>query len=123
MYNVVFEGTGGPNSNYLGIRTWTSFGSKKEFDEFMMRTGNKDTIVAEGVTEESAKDLTAETSPGARIDAAFAETESDGGGRQRLEHNLVNAFFAIRADEARIEERNAEVRPRLPGVRREVGRR
>jgi hypothetical protein len=66
-YNVVFEGTGGPNSNYEGIRTWTTYASQEEFEEWRAagRVG-RDRIIAQGVSDQEANQLTAKTTGTAR---------------------------------------------------------
>ncbi|KKU09695.1 MAG: hypothetical protein UX13_C0033G0005 [Candidatus Woesebacteria bacterium GW2011_GWB1_45_5] len=60
-YNVVFEGTGEENSNTKGVRTWTSFKSREEFENFLLRGKNGDKVIAEGATREEAISMARET--------------------------------------------------------------
>lgn len=72
-YNVVFEGTGGPRSNYAGVRTWTSFRDKAHFQEWQRSAKNFDRVIAEGVSQEKAIALSNKTPLEAQVGAIFAE--------------------------------------------------
>lgn len=56
-YYVVFEGTGEPGGNYKGVRTYRSFASKADFDNWRATSGNREKILTEGVSESQAIDL------------------------------------------------------------------
>lgn len=57
MYMVVLEGTGGPESNYKGIRTIIDFGTKEEFERSRREFPIADIVIAEGLTDEEARRL------------------------------------------------------------------
>lgn len=76
-YNVVFEGVGGENSNYKGVRTITPFRDKEAFDKWKAETKNRDKVIAEGVSDEVARDFAAMTTVEARFRAASAEFEKN----------------------------------------------
>ncbi len=77
-YNVVFEGVGGDKSNVKGVRTWTSFKSKEDFQEWLKETGHRDTVIAEGVAQDRAIELTRETSDVARLRYVWHEATKEG---------------------------------------------
>ena len=79
-YVVVFKGTGETSSNYEGIITWTVFSSKEEFErQRKLPTFTKDTVLAEGVSEEEAVALVHSTTDAARFHAAVRRaTREDG---------------------------------------------
>ena len=54
-YNIVFECTG-EEGTIKGIRTWITYGSKRDFDKSYV-PGKSERIIAEGVSEEKAVKL------------------------------------------------------------------
>ncbi len=92
-YNVVFEGIGGPRSNFPGIRTWTTYESKADFDAF--RHNSDDIIVAEGVSRKTCLKLTAQTSAEARARYAINEARQD---PIFAQHCVMNGLMAVRHD-------------------------
>lgn len=99
-YHVVFEGVGGENSNHPGIRTWTSFENAEDLKRFMEESKNRDAIIAAGISQEEAIELTKGTSPVARLGAAFSQaTKPDGSvSMELLKYYLTNAAMAIYND-------------------------
>ncbi len=75
MYLVVFEGNGGPNSNYRGVRTFVDYGSQERFEaarkEFEV---GSDEVLAQGVTMEEAEAIVRATPIAAYLHAAIDET-------------------------------------------------
>jgi hypothetical protein len=61
----------------VGVRTWTSFESKEEFDRWRTESGNQDVVVAQGVSSEDAKARTLQTSLEVRLQAALREEEEN----------------------------------------------
>ena len=96
-YNVVFEYTEASGGR-AGIRTWTSFSSKEAFQKSPRRDTKK--VIAEGVSDDEAKRLCAETPITSRINAAFAEaTRPDGSiSPIMLEIELANAEASVALD-------------------------
>ncbi len=92
-YNVVFEGTGGPKSNFPGIRTWTPFNSKADFDA--VRHNFNDIIVAEGVSRKTCLKLTAQTSGEARARYAINEARDF---PALAQHYVTSGLMAVRHD-------------------------
>ena len=75
MYNVVFEydeTTGGA----FGVRTWTSYRSKAKYKAATKNHTNT-TVVAEGVSEEEAVDLTSLTPEVCRLMCAVEQAYTD----------------------------------------------
>ncbi len=75
-YNVVLEyraATGG----FEGVRTWTSFLSKKEFEQWLDDSVlEKQKVLAEGVTREKAIEICDKTPIECRYAAAAQEVEN-----------------------------------------------
>lgn len=67
---IVFEGSGGPNGNYEGIRTFSGWVSKEAVQEFLSTYQGEDTIVASDVTREEAQRLCREVSGATQARAA-----------------------------------------------------
>lgn len=103
-YNVVFEGTyegvGKPSSNLKGIRTWTSYESLDEFNEH--REDSKDTIIAEGVTEQEALKLVAQTTGEARARFVIWQSRQPGVTAMIRKMHYMNGAIAA-ATEGHIE--------------------
>lgn len=62
MYNVCFEYTE-KAGGYAGVRTWTSFKSKEDWDakkEALLANG-KERVIAEGVSDEESIEITRKT--------------------------------------------------------------
>ena len=96
-YNVVFRGIGGPNSNFPGVMTWSTFESEEDLQDWLQRSGRQDQIVARGVTSETALALTGQTPVEDQVRAAIDQAESDSTlGRD----GLFNAGF-VAAEEGR----------------------
>ncbi len=99
-YNVVFvytEDAGG----YEGNMTWTTFDSKEAFDEWYTdEIKRENRVVEEGVTEERALELVAQTPVACRIAAAVQAATGDNGeiNEFALEMELQNAHFSIAFD-------------------------
>jgi hypothetical protein len=73
MYIVVFEGIGGPQSNTLGIRTFTEFSNKQDFDDFRKTSDSQDKVIAEGITLEEASEKIEEVGFKPYFDQAYTE--------------------------------------------------
>lgn len=106
LYNVVFEydeTTGGA----YGVRTWTSFATKAEAETFTKkRTSEK--ILASGVSDEEALDLTSLTPEICRLMCAIEQSFQDESipSKEIVSLHTTNAKFAIAADRQRISERH-----------------
>jgi len=96
-YNVAFRYTDG---GYAGVVTWSSFGSKHEFDDWRRNGGGKgEEVVEEGITQERAIELTRTTPLRSRIAAAIDEsTDRDTGevNNDLLRRHLRNVALASR---------------------------
>lgn len=66
-YIVVFEGTGGENSNTKGVRTIISFNDEASFERNRVTSNNGDKIIAKGVNDDKARELAQEMEPDAMI--------------------------------------------------------
>lgn len=95
MYNVVFEGVGGDNSNYKGVRTITSFESKEAFDEWKKNSTNRDRVIAEGISDEEASEIAGQMTLEARQHALDEQIAAD---PAHAEMHRVNMLFALHAD-------------------------
>jgi len=96
-YNVVFEGTT-KAGGYTGIRTWTSYKDKADFDTMNTDADGIRSIVAERVTEDEALNLTSLTPEICYLTSAIQEMcyAKDGRIDIRLApYPLANVFFAI----------------------------
>ena len=75
-YIVVFEGTGLPGSNHLGIRTMTSFPTKEAFHTFLSDNSEINAI-AQGISQEEADMLVRKTSMKAYIESAVKVSDKN----------------------------------------------
>ena len=95
-YNVVFRLTASAGA-HAGIITWTSFSSKEDFDAKMKETPlPHHEVLAEGVSEEEAIELTRTTPLKYRIAAAIAESTDPNTGEQNeeiLRFKMQNIMF------------------------------
>lgn len=114
-FKVVFEGIGGENSNYAGIRTQQSFRDEEDFEKFMEESGYKDKVLAKGVTDDEAEELVKDTDPLAYVDAAFAQATKPDGTLDiaLLEFQLRNAAWAMAFSE-RTRQEVKEINPVAP---------
>lgn len=75
-YNVVFEytkATGG----FEGVRTWTTFSSQEEFNQWLDDSVlEKQKVLAKGVTQEKAIEICDQTPMTCRYAAAAQEVEN-----------------------------------------------
>lgn len=78
-FNVVFEGKGDGKGNHKGIRTWTSFNGPDDLSDFLEKTGNSDTVIAQSVSDEEAVKLTGETTTQAYLNSFLIEATSPDG--------------------------------------------
>lgn len=79
MYNVALVYTD-KAGGYEGVVTWTSFKSKKDFDEwFTEKLQETHRVVEKGVSEERCKELTRRTPKACRISAALQEATGEDG--------------------------------------------
>ncbi len=73
-YNVAFRYTQAAGG-YAGIVTWSSFGSKQEFDDWRKNGGGEEEeVVEEGITQERAIELTRTTPLHSYVAAAIDES-------------------------------------------------
>jgi len=92
-YPVVFEYTKG---SYKGVRFWRSFTNKEDLEEWLKDAPKNEKIIAQGVTEEMAINLCANTSVAARAASCIAEA-TDGEGnvhRDTLQLQMTNIAVA-----------------------------
>ncbi len=106
LYNVVFEydeTTGGA----YGVRTWTSYRDLAEAETMIAKRTNEK-IVARGVSEEEALDLTSQTPEICRLMCAVEQAfqDEDPPSLGMVNFHLTNAKYAIAADRQRISERH-----------------
>jgi hypothetical protein len=103
-YNVSFRYTAAAGG-YQGIITWTSFASKKDFDEWYTeeRRAHQE-VVEEGISEERAVELTCSTPLKCRLAAAKQEaTYEDGTFDEAIfEMELANVAFVEQHDANRL---------------------
>jgi hypothetical protein len=105
LYNVVFEydeTTGGA----YGVRTWTSYRDQTEAKAMIAKRTNEK-IIARGVSDEEAMDLTSLTPEICRlmcaVEQAFQDEDLPSSGM--INFHITNAKYAIAADRQRISER------------------
>lgn len=99
-YNVVFENTQ-TAGGYAGIRFWTSYIDKAQFEKMKPRPDRFCSVLAEGVTEDEALNLTSLTPEVCRLTAAVQDMCYAEDGRIDIKlasFRLYNAFFAIAHD-------------------------
>lgn len=104
-YNVVFEGVGGKKSNSRGVRTWTTFDNRSHFSDWLDETKIRDRIVAEGVSEQLAVELCAQTTATAFLESAIREATINGVLDERLlslKLDTINAAHPGKIDSHRL---------------------
>lgn len=90
-YNVVFEYTEGAGG-YVGGRFWTSYSSKKKFDNDSPPEKRVNVrVVAEGISQERAIELVQQTPPECYENAAFEEAREILGAIEETEEEGDNA--------------------------------
>jgi len=124
-YNVVYE-YNKKAGGYTGIRFFTSFNNKEEYEASKLQKDNDSEIcnaIADGLTVKQAQDLTALTPEVCRLTAAVQEAcyDEDGtiGNPSLLPHQLFNSAFAILHDREAREESNQL--PLVPYITVEIG--
>src|SRR3989339_373735 len=105
-FNVVFEydeTTGGA----YGVRTWTSYRDQAEA-EAMTKVRTNEKIIAQGVSDEEALDLTSLTPEICRLMCAVEQAFQDEirPSKEMISFHMSNAKYAIAADRQRISERH-----------------
>lgn len=102
-YNVVYEYDDTMGGAY-GNRFWTSYLSRAEFDAISLR-GTGMVVIAEGVTDEKAIDLTSLTPEICRVMLVIENNfiENPNPSNDQIRFGFTNAFYAIEADRSRIE--------------------
>lgn len=96
-YIVVFEGTGEPNSNTKGVRTWTSYEDENNFVQSLLNSENGDLVIASGVDPEEAIRLVEEARTEDRIAGAIEGSLNANGrlDRKILEMRLNTLAFCM----------------------------
>lgn len=103
-YNVVFEYDETKGGAY-GVRTWTSYRDRAEAEAMTKKRTNE--IIARGVSDEEAMDLTSLTPEICRLLCAVEQAYQDEASpsTEMLSFHTTNAKYAIAADRQRISER------------------
>jgi hypothetical protein len=90
-YRVVYQGIGGPNSMYSGLRCFIEYKSVEDFEA--RKTESRDIVIAQGVTLTEAKRLCNDV-PGKTIArAAFDNGLNDG----EMRMHVMNAILAAQS--------------------------
>jgi len=96
-YNVVFEGTGKPGSNYEGMRTITSFDSEAQFEEWWKEYGeDRDIVVVKGVSFSEAQRIAKQSSGKNRVRMLKQQHAQN---PNLFNLRVTNALFALFADD------------------------
>ena len=101
-YNVVFEFNESTGGAY-GVRTWTSYSNQEEA-EALTKDRPHQTVIAQGVTEAEALNLTSLTPEICRLMCAIeGPFEGDPhASQERVKYSLINAQYAIAHDRLHI---------------------
>lgn len=105
LYNVVFEydeTTGGA----YGVRTWTSYVDQAEFEKSIHPKGHQgNVVVAQGVTQDEALNLTSLTPEICRLLCAIeqAYTNNPNPDEELLQYHKTSAWYAIQHDRIHIQ--------------------
>lgn len=104
-YNVVFEHTQ-KTGGYAGNRFWTSYRDEADFQARNKQDNDSFKVIAQGVTEEEALNLTSLTPEICRLTAAIEEFCSEDGSinTDTVRFELPQKAFAIVHDRQRREE-------------------
>jgi len=102
MYNVVIEYTAAAGG-YAGNRFWTSYKNQDAFKRAKVEEDPRHRVIAVGVSNEKAIELTAMTPESSRLGAALQELEPALGlapkkFKKIARFHLQNAAFAIASD-------------------------
>ena len=104
-YLVVFEGVGGHKSNAPGVRTMTEIDSREAFGEWYDKQRREaapnpvDAIVAEGITNEKARDLIRQTPLEAQLQLCISQSTYDEKiDLGLLKHHLTNIGLSLGHD-------------------------
>lgn len=102
-YNVVFECDETMGGAY-GVRTWTSYADQDQFEEFMIKGHPGTIIVAQGVTQDEALDMTSLTPEICRLLCAIerAYTDNPNPDEELIQYHKSMAWYAIQHDRIHI---------------------
>jgi len=99
-YNVVFEGTGKERSNFLGVRTYSTWESREEYEKDKADPSfSRDRVVAEGVTPERAVEIIEQQDIAYSVLASIESSTRGGVVQEGILAEKLSALARLRPDD------------------------